>query len=571
MMKSISVKLLEAKKYFLESFSVALTASRITCKVCEITVVLIHDLMMKNASDEDIKSAVRKVCVTFNIETPRVCEGLVEEFAPEVLTVLASNKLSSTEYCSFVLGPECGDPYHPSDNWSISFPSVPQPPPVYPSPPKPGSPILRFLHLTDIHFDAAYKEGSNADCGEPLCCRDDGSTPGPKRAGKFGDYSNCDTPLWTLENMFSTLSSQGDSFDYIIWTGDLPPHNVWNQSSADQLTTLKVIVSLFLKYFPNKLVFPSLGNHESSPVNSFPPPYITNNNSISWLYNALADQWKQWLPLQALDTIRRGAYYTVSPFPGLRIISLNMNYCNNQNWWMLLNSTDPANELQWLVSVLQSAENDGVKVHILGHIPPGVEDCLKTWSWNYYRIISRYQNTISGQFFGHTHFDSFSVFYDVETLKIPVSVAYVAPSVTPYSQLNMGYRIYTIDGNYMNSSFQVLDHETYFMNLSRANAENKITWEFEYSAKAAYNMTSLYPMDWENLIHTMSENNQILELYNKFYSKSRNSGECDSKCRALRLCEMRSGRSHDPTLCNQLGIKDEVDLNLLLQYQPRHC
>ncbi|KAH9525407.1 hypothetical protein Btru_001380 [Bulinus truncatus] len=201
----------------------ALTASRITCKVCEITVVLIHDLMMKNASDEDIKSAVRKVCVTFNIETPRVCEGLVEEFAPEVLTVLASTKLSSTEYCSFVLGPEYGDPYHPSDNWSQWFSICAATTTCVPFT------TLRFLHLTDIHFDAAYKEGSNAGSGVPLA-----------------------------EMMAAHL------FDYIIWTGDLPPHNVWNQSSADQLTTLKVIVSLFLKYFPNKLVFPSLGAQKPS-------------------------------------------------------------------------------------------------------------------------------------------------------------------------------------------------------------------------------------------------------------------------------------------------------------------
>jgi hypothetical protein len=28
----------------------------------------------------------------------------------------------------------------------------------------------------------------------------------------------------------------------------------------------------------------------------------------------------------------RGAYYTVSPFPGFRIVSLNTNACNNMNW-----------------------------------------------------------------------------------------------------------------------------------------------------------------------------------------------------------------------------------------------
>lgn len=34
--------------------------------------------------------------------------------------------------------------------------------------------------------------------------------------------------------------------------------------------------------------------------------------------------------------------------------------------WLLLNSTDPATELQWLIYELQSAEFNGEKVHIIG-------------------------------------------------------------------------------------------------------------------------------------------------------------------------------------------------------------
>lgn len=65
----------------------------------------------------------------------------------------------------------------------------------------------------------------------------------------------------------------------------------------------------------------------------------------------------------------------------------------------------------------------------------------------------RYESTIVGQFYGHTHFDHFEVFYDVATLKRPTSVAYISPSVTPYTNINMGYRIFTLDGNYTDSSW----------------------------------------------------------------------------------------------------------------------
>ncbi|XP_059155897.1 sphingomyelin phosphodiesterase-like [Physella acuta] len=542
-----------------------------SCDECKIVVAVVQYLASTNVTTEFIKSTVYTVCSKWGFETPRVCHGLVEEFAAEVLTVFNGLALSPDELCALVFHPHCGSPYNPHSDWNVTFPNKPQPPYAPPTPPKAGAPTLRVLHLTDIHYDSEYQVGSNADCGEPLCCRRSSGPSGKPGAGawKFGDYRKCDTPLWTLEDMFSTLAQ--DKFDYIIWTGDLPAHNVWNQSRSDQVELLKALVKLIQQYFPGTLVLASLGNHESSPVNSFPPPYIQGDNSISWLYEALADSWKQWLPESALESVRRGAYYTVTPYPGLKVISLNMNYCNNQNWWMLLNATDPAGELQWLVDTLQTAEDEGVKVHILGHIPPGNDDCLKPWSWNYYRIVSRYRNTIAGQFFGHTHFDSFTVYYDVETLKVPVGVAYVAPSVTPYSDLNMGYRIYTIDGDYQNSSFQVLDHQTHYLNLTRAQVEGQITWELEYSAKLAYNMTSLYPADWDKLIQDMQTDSKLLNLYNKYYFKSRYSGACDKECRKQRLCEALSGRSHDPGLCKSLGVHNMEDWISLTQQKPKHC
>jgi hypothetical protein len=54
----------------------------------------------------------------------------------------------------------------------------------------PLAPLLQIVQITDIHVDPYYVPGSNADCGEPLCCR---HTSGPpktsnKAAGVWGDY-----------------------------------------------------------------------------------------------------------------------------------------------------------------------------------------------------------------------------------------------------------------------------------------------------------------------------------------------------------------------------------------------
>jgi len=39
--------------------------------------------------------------------------------------------------------------------------------------------------------------------------------------------------------------------------------------------------------------------------------------------------------------------------------------------------------------------------------------------------LFRYENTIAGQFYGHTHYDEFSIFYDEIDPKRPVSIVRV--------------------------------------------------------------------------------------------------------------------------------------------------
>ncbi|XP_005037125.1 PREDICTED: sphingomyelin phosphodiesterase, partial [Ficedula albicollis] len=190
------------------------------------------------------------------------------------------------------------------------------------------------------------------------------------------------------------------------------------QSRGDQLRALRTVTALLRSRLGALRVFPAVGNHEATPVNAFPPPYVRGNRSAAWL---------------------AGGFYTAPVWPGLRLVSLNMNFCSQANFWLLINATDPAGQLQWLMGVLADAERDGEKVHIIGHIPPA--HCLRSWSWNYYRIVNRFEGTIAAQFFGHTHLDEFELFYDEETLSRPVSIAFVAPSVTTYINLNPGLEL----------------------------------------------------------------------------------------------------------------------------------
>ncbi|CAL1300121.1 unnamed protein product [Larinioides sclopetarius] len=424
------------------------------CVSCRFVVAFFQHYLNSGATEEDIGAVAYKICNFFRIETPRVCTGVTKLFKRELTQVLLQVALNPSEICS-ILYQGCGTPINPLHDWSVPLPPFPKPPVNPPRLPKPSDPKLRVLHISDVHIDLNYKENTSASCGEPLCCR---PTSGPPKnpsdaSGYWGDYRDCDIPLRTLENMLDHINKT-HKIDYVIWTGDIPPHDIWNYTQNDVIHLLHTASKVMFKYFSHVPIFPALGNHESSPVNSFPIPEIKGNDSISWLYDEVEKAWLQWVPGNS-ETLKLGAFYTAEVYPGLRIISLNMNYCNSLNWWLLINSTDPTGQLAWLVAQLQMAENKGEKVHIIGHIPPGEPDCLGVWSSNYNRIINRYESTVTGQFFGHTHSDEFELFYDKTSQKPRASnIVYIGPSVTTYDGFNPGYRIYTVDGNYPQSSRQ---------------------------------------------------------------------------------------------------------------------
>lgn len=525
--------------------------SFIGCEVCKFAVEGLKDLVEKQSTEEDIVKFMTLICKKFDIEDDRVCDDIIKEYKDEFIGVALRLVLSPEEVCGILLGNNCGTPYDPNDLWNVTLPSTPKPPLTPRVLPKAGSPKLRILHVSDIHIDPGYEVGSKVKCGEPLCCRqgDGKAAPGEAGAGLWGTVDACDVPFSLVDSLFKHLSSIQDQFDVVYFTGDIPPHNVWNQSKGDQISALQQFTDLSLKYLPKKPIYCTLGNHESAPVNSFPPPYINDKDSISWLYEAVADSWKNWLPQETMSTIKRGGFYTVKLGDKFRLISLNMNYCNNGNWWLLINTTDPTGQLQWLVDTLQQSEDSKEKVHIIGHIHPGGGSCLKAWSWNYYKIVNRYESTIAGQYFGHSHTDWYEVFYDDVTFKRPTSVLYIPGSVTTFTSLNPGFRIYENDGMYQNSSWTTLDFTNYYLNLTEVNRSNKPVWQKEYSAKETYGLKSLFPEDWSELIYRMKANDTLFQTFHRHYYKMATPPPCTGKCKTDLLCDLKSGRSHDSALC----------------------
>jgi len=164
-------------------------------------------------------------------------------------------------------------------------------------------------------------------------------------------------------------------------------------------------------------------------------------------------------------------------------------------------------------------------------------------------------------FFGHTHQDEFEIFYEngnsSEEAR-PTNVAFIGPSVTTYGNVNPGFRIYTIDGDYEGSTFQMLDHQTYYMNLTEANINRDtkpIEFILSYSARQAFQMTDLTPHEWHNLVMKMKNDNNLFQMFYKFlFNRSDNIGESHCYghvCKRDILCRLVSALSHDNHFCKK--------------------
>uniref|UniRef100_A0A2P2I9G1 Sphingomyelin phosphodiesterase-like n=2 Tax=Hirondellea gigas TaxID=1518452 RepID=A0A2P2I9G1_9CRUS len=482
---------------------------------------------------------------------------MLEILKPQISWILTNADLTGKDMCATLFTAENCQSDNPDRVWDVEMPDVPKPVLVVPDIPTDG-PTIKVLHLADTHYDPEYLPGGNANCPELVfCCRaESGEVLHPNdAAGYWGDYRFCDSPRWTLESIYTHIQEQHPDISFIIWTGDLMPHNVWNTSREGNLKIIRDSVALVQEYFPGIPVFPAIGNHEAHPVNGYPQPYIDNEFDISWLYDEIADIWQTWLPANVAERIMYSASYVTEVFQNLRIISLNTNYCYSSNWWLLYDSNDPGEELYWLAQELQRAEDDGVFVYIISHIPTGDPNCQYSWSHQHNKIIARYEGVIAGLFYGHTHKDHFQVFFDPDQPDRTIEVAYIAESQTPYKKLNPGYKVYTVDAGRPEATYTVLDHENWYFDLDQANFEGSPTFQLLYTAKEEYGMSDLSVQSHLDLIYRMAANSTLFDLFYKNYVKAARpslEGGCNSVCKDELLCKLITADRSDLSHCDTL-------------------
>ncbi|KAI8366663.1 Metallo-dependent phosphatase-like protein [Radiomyces spectabilis] len=527
-----------------------------TCNACIAWFYLVKQL---SYGPENVqKAALVKACQKTKLYPAEVCDGVVEEQTPVAREVLKTMSIGGRDghlLCAAAFN-SCA--YPDVIPWNITFPKS------KPSVKKhPRSDTARrkrtfnVLHLSDWHIDPSYAAGTEAACDKPICCRRDSNSGDEihQRASKWGSYQ-CDAPLPLINSMLEYIESL-DDIRFGLMTGDVPPHDVWNTLPVNKTRMIQTdSYQLLHAYFDDSFrarLYPTFGNHEAAPANLFPLngssiPQDRSYLKMEWLYGALKKAWKGWIPRE-VDVKARKGNYAVRPVRGLKIVSLNTNFCYTFNWWLYQSpfEKDPDGMLQWLIDQLQESEDLQERVWIMGHIAPGDMTCLHDFSNYYYQIVERYApHVIVGQFFGHTHRDEFQIFYRHERkdAEHAIAVAYLAPSVTPFPRLNPGFRVYEVD----NETFEIVDSKTYTANLDQADTWLQgPNWHLEYSARKAYNGStelSLTPAWWHNVSVAMEQDIHVFDKYWEYRTKSSAvREECDDGCRHQILCSIRAGKS----------------------------
>ena len=180
------------------------------------------------------------------------------------------------------------------------------------------------------------------------------------------------TPSPQMESAIQAMKASNPNPDFILMSGDIvhfPGRNSSDLSRENILDTIAAVNGWLLQQFPNVSVYPAFGNHDHHPSNNYPVNDVENESS--WLYGAVAEMWKTWLPESALETVRQGGWYAadVVDVENLRIITLNTNYLTVYNTELIWNTTIAEVQLEWLEKELAQAKADNVMVYMNGHHP----------------------------------------------------------------------------------------------------------------------------------------------------------------------------------------------------------
>ncbi|KAL9058188.1 MAG: hypothetical protein Q9162_001912 [Coniocarpon cinnabarinum] len=559
------------------------------CTKCVDSMQVLQNLSY--TAPELVANGLVNTCETLQWESNSSCQGDFDLYTfgsiwTQVLRFADIQGLDGRYICHYAAG-YCPTPVQdpPLDTNTL----FPKPKPANVTAPKASGERVKVLHMSDIHLDPRFDVGREANCSSYQCCRPNVHASGTNEtelpAPLYGAYK-CDSPYFLVTgalqaahpltgtvNKGNCSDTKDDTLGWTIYTGDLVSHDNQNQLSRQYTEYTETSIYSMLSQLIGGPIFATLGNHDSNPEAIDAPHSLPGDlgNQLSWNYDHVAGLWENdgFIPADAAAQARvhYGGYSVLNQY-GLRIIALNTDFWYTGNTFNFYNATNPDNSgtLQWLIDELQSAEDNGERVWILGHVLTGWDGSnpLPNPTNLFYTIVERYSpHVIANAFWGHTHEDQQMIYYanngtnrnNSRGLQDALTPGWICPSVTPLTNLNSGFRMYEVD----TGSFDIMDAYTYYSPVSSFEdlevTETGPTYHYEYSTRDAYGAAADWPNDaplnatfWHQVSvglenQARAGNLTLTELFNTYQGKSSiKSPACDTlDCALAKVCYLRSG------------------------------
>lgn len=413
--------------------------------------------------------------------------------------------------------------------------------------------VVTIAQITDVHVELDYQEGSSNDCGLYVCCQAENTEN--TNAGYWGDY-NCNVPQRTVQ-LFLDKIEQDLLPDYVIFSGDVPPHTMWEETFSSQYAATERLVEMMTSTFTNTRVLPTIGNHEMYPTNLFSTKNM-RTETVPLLIK-FADLWKDIAQFDSssVESFQQYGHYTALLQPRLRILSIMTNYMYSANFYNAINrkpqTEDNLNDgeaiavKQMIVDILTSARAANEKVILLGHHVVGGGDYIISEAKWFESLTANFSDIIILQLAGHTHTDEFRLMFNDDGTTIQ-SMMYVSPSVDLHGTRNPSVRVYELN----DTTWEVLDYTQYYFDLSAysgATPEPVITKL--YSAREEYGLSNLNPQSWYALLFRfMNDESLILKHINNERARAGEpTATCDSQCRLKHVCRQRYASYDRYLLC----------------------
>lgn len=514
---------------------------------------------------------------SIQVEDPDVCTGVIDKEGPalhDAFKALHLNSDASKTLCASLIG-LCKHPDVHSH--TLTFPS---PKPKTARPPPSGQTSIKVVHFSDTHVDLLYEPGSSYKCSKPICCRSwsDEYAPGNTEypCGPFGN-TKCDPPQILQESLHAAIADIDPEFS--IYTGDVVAHDIWLVDKAEALKGLNATYSAMENDIG--IVYAAIGNHDTAPLNLFPPD-ASSKADPQWAYDALAEDWYALTGVPSVKFADQFASYSaIHPNSNLRIISYNSNFYYMFNFYMYQEpmDKDPRGQFEWLIEELQAAEDAGQRAWLISHIPSGTSDHFRDHSEYFDQIVHRYEATIAGLFYGHTHRDGFQIAYsdyNNRDWNTATAMGYIAPAVTP-TEGSPSFRVYEIDP----VTFGVLDYTQYIADISDPSFQTDPEWVPYYSAKADYGSrisppltdpeAEISPAFWHNVTVAMERDPSVFQDYWARRVRGFEVEDCNDDCMKNEICLLRAANAQyncDKPKAFDFSKRDGQEGDILLEKEP---